>query len=758
MMSGNGCISCRNELRVGAKFCPKCGATQVAVGAPTPPGTTPFTPLVPVVQQPMTVPIQATEDLGVLHQQFHQLPVDGTGRKKSKWPMLLVGTLLVGAVGALAWFFLLAPRGGASSPEEAVRKFAEAVAGDDPLLIVDAVAPSEVEGVAELLEVLQARFGEQVLPTDGEPAGIDFNFQLDDVTVIEESDNAALMEISGSVTIDKSALTGPLGDVLDDTLEIDLGEISDRLDDEFGIDAITVAAVKEDGGWYVSPYMTAANFVTLAAELPEGELDRAGEAVERAAENPTEAVETMIEALGDFDVEQLSTVVSPGVTRLLLVYQDAFDELVDEIHNQNISVTDIDVEPSEIDSDHLALDSLHLVAGDLETSDEVTIKDDCVTTVDFDGNDDKSCLYEGLEADLAYDGIVFVTSSVDGGVVVDPVASLSAILADFIQNVDSKQLFDALDLEVLDTPQKIAIGKEYEVSFKDRPYAVLEYQPTQDELYDVSVFGDYSDSFEVSQDLLNNPFGDDDAASTESGTAWWTSDGQPVRLVVEGPKGDCGPVFCEYEEGDGATVVVGHATSQHIGGVFTNLTSDLNPGAGYRFDFDVTEFTAASLNPEPSDLRINLYNVDTGDYAYAESLEPGHYEMHVWNDSDRRIEFRIRPEQLDQANDQAVEVVAATGVFDPVLLDLGTYASAVGQFAPGAYVTVQVSPQDGQDIVLYVTSDNDDFCGSGIDSEVGGGMEWCTTQVGSNGEIFVEVVPYGDSDGYGTILVEIYPA
>lgn len=289
------------EPQVGtARFCGTCGASLAASESES--ATAP--PTGPPVAVRSATPAQPPDQ-----------PVAG----QLAW--IVAGVLAIGAIGALGWFVFFGEGGsGAATPEDAVIEFFEAVNGDDPLRILQSVAPSEVDATTELLETLRDRAAGRALFTlaPGD-SSIEFGVDLTRANTAEQADDAALVAIEADLAVSGIEAPGPLDLVVPDSFELDLG----RLLGAAGVDELLVGTVREGGGWYVSPVLTAATLARDAAGLPMVDLDTFDGTLEQAITDAGDAIEATIDAADGLGSEVLATVLAAVFGQLLDVIDDA---------------------------------------------------------------------------------------------------------------------------------------------------------------------------------------------------------------------------------------------------------------------------------------------------------------------------------------------------------------------------------------------------------------------------------------------------
>ena len=174
--------------------------------------------------------------------------------------------------------------GGADSPEEAVREFADAVEREDVLGMIDVALPEEVTALRAVFEdatnevervgILDESFSLAAV------AGIDIT--LPGLTLTTESigaDLAVVTATGGIVNATFDPTVFPLGSVVREVLGDDLAtsQLSQPLS---GSDpSVMLATVARDGRWYVSLGFTVAEYARVAAGAefpPPATIERVG--------------------------------------------------------------------------------------------------------------------------------------------------------------------------------------------------------------------------------------------------------------------------------------------------------------------------------------------------------------------------------------------------------------------------------------------------------------------------------------------------
>jgi hypothetical protein len=257
-----------------------------------------------------------------------------------------LGVVTLLTVGAVAVQALVGGGGdGANSPEAAVARLVDAVAAEDPVAAVAALAPDEVQSLGDLVTEIEDRAQDEGLAAEGDTfAGIDLTADDMEYEVDELGDGVARVTITD----------GTLGYSFDpDQLSeqsrrlVDAGDSEGELDisDEaggFGEDAFLVA-VRRGGSWYVSLAYTLAEYVVDGLDLPEADFDAEPD-LRDPAPDPEAAVIDLVEALGQGDAREIAAGLPEDEWRVLVPYEDALSELLEGSDGEGL---DADLEVTE---------------------------------------------------------------------------------------------------------------------------------------------------------------------------------------------------------------------------------------------------------------------------------------------------------------------------------------------------------------------------------------------------------------------------
>jgi hypothetical protein len=269
----------------------------------------------------------ALEDLT----QHDILPQMEPARRPVEGPRIIalwVGIVALLAGGLFGAVYLAGEDAG--TPEEAVQRMFDAIADEDALGVLEAVAPSERgpyrDSLPDMVDELK-RLG--ILADDASLAkvkGVDLEFRDLRFTSKELGDGVSTVTIAGGTASYRVVPRElPLGDFITDLIGEDL-----PAEPQTGSDPVTtddpeserIVTVKEDGSWYVSLHYSIAESMRLAAEAP---LPKFGHGLQAKGEStPEKAVEAFLRASLGLDVQRAIELLPPDEARALRDYAPLF--------------------------------------------------------------------------------------------------------------------------------------------------------------------------------------------------------------------------------------------------------------------------------------------------------------------------------------------------------------------------------------------------------------------------------------------------
>ncbi|MCZ7537018.1 MAG: hypothetical protein M5T61_14690 [Acidimicrobiia bacterium] len=250
-------------------------------------------------------------------------------RRHAAWSILAAaGAAALAGVGALAITALVGD-GGASSPEAAVQRLADAVSAEDPLAAAGALAPGEVRTLSRTLDAAGHRAADlDLVATAGAPlAGVDLDVR--DLALATEDlapGYAKVVVLDGSLTAETNA--AEMSDLLrragvhDSAASVEAAELRQRDIQPF------LMAVESGDGWYVSVAYTALEYLRVLNDLPAPDYGSGLAALSSlGASSPEDAARQMVSGVADSDWDAVFSLIPPGEIALY-DYREALGELL----------------------------------------------------------------------------------------------------------------------------------------------------------------------------------------------------------------------------------------------------------------------------------------------------------------------------------------------------------------------------------------------------------------------------------------------
>lgn len=714
------------------------------------------------------------------------LSSDGRHRRRASSLAVMLrsaGVMLGLAAGVGVLLIALGKAGGvsasgASGPQAAVEQLVEAANSEDLLGVAAALAPDEIPDLDGLVEQLQLAADEAGVSGFDSGDGVNLELTLGDVDVLEEGDNAAIVEFTLEGTLDSTALDGPLGQLLPDVLDFSTDDLLDDFEDS-AITDIFLVTVQVDGEWYVSPMLTAGEYAVRAMNLLPGDYDFIGEEPVVGAPTGEDALTALLAGVADLDVDDVAEVVGPGEARFLSVFEDAIDDLLFDVEPGLFTNLEVDARPEDDGRVRLGEASFTMSYYDdwdgYTKSWDIEVDDDCLTVYDYDYGDRERACVSRIQPfyEMSDGGLVFSTVGEEGQVRIDLMATVARLGVDILAEVDWADVIASTDLarygsaEAVEVPAEGAV--DVPVVFDGVASHVFEFAAEPGVEYSVDVSGEYGDWEMYSID-------DDGEWDEEWGTLWSTDAPARARVVVTSNE-RCNDYYCEYDGTGEATLRVGLV--EHQATAFPlDVNGSIEAGETVIIDFEVpadqfvqldVSGTAGAGGPDlaggavtdaawvaeetgPSGdvyLEWDLMGTDAaGDWIYPSlpSLPAGSYELTITNyDADATFTVTSRetePEGFGGAASTTVNLDSGARRVD-------------GTTAANEWFEITATPSSGQDVVLVVYGSSGEVICS-ADNEWAGYSETCGASADASGTFQAEVVPYDSSSSYGDVVVDYY--
>jgi len=379
--------------------------------------------------------------------------------------------VLIGG-GVAAYVLVLSKLGGAATPEAAATGFVQSLAAKDLLATYGMLSPAEVgslsdathgatssEAPQETQDAMTALLDSVTITVDNLATTAD---EIDEgLTKVEITDGTltvdgdpdeiadAVMDLARSYSDQFPAGESVLGTDLEgsraelvDTLTEELPYSVDLADD-LAVDgeAPFVMTVQEGGHWYVSPLMTAGEYVTVLAHLERGEMPDPADRVRSAS--PVEAAAAYSEALAaldELDVDPLIATLPTAERRFVSVYVAGW---LSDVRDQMDGSVSIDSTASDFALLDQERGRARVVATDVGYDIDVdgeggsfSFDGDCFAVSAESGEDFEACLSDlPLAASLGFDELPLVTVQEDGGWYVSLIETSASIGSTMSENL-----------------------------------------------------------------------------------------------------------------------------------------------------------------------------------------------------------------------------------------------------------------------------------------------------------------------------------
>jgi hypothetical protein len=342
---------------------------------------------------------------------------DEADELRARRPRRRFGSLITAAgVAALLMVGMLAVtsfvgHGGATSPEEAVKRLADAMSHEDPLAAADVIAPSEVRSLHTTLNSAEQRAAElKLVENAGAPlSGVDFS--VDDLQLsaqpladgyVKVVVNQGTLHASTHTTKFSPLMQKALRNSTDNSADFDLAALASS--NEL---PTFVVAVREDGHWYVSAAYTVLEYIReanhLTAPVDFGSGVRAMSTL--GADTPEAAVQQGLQALSANDWDKAFSVVTPDE----IPFYD-YRQVLDEAFRQDNVRTKFNIAKLDTTADvhgDTATVTVH-ASGKTESGGDWRLDGGCITTPEQGYGSDY--YFSSSAGVLCYDGARVPTS------------------------------------------------------------------------------------------------------------------------------------------------------------------------------------------------------------------------------------------------------------------------------------------------------------------------------------------------------------
>ncbi len=578
----------------------------------------------------------------------------------------------VGAVAAAGVGFLVVRAttgdggGGADDPEAAVVSLAEAFEAEDPVAALAVMNPDEVEALGDLYESAASRAEALGFAPEAKTlAGIEVELTSTTYEVDEVGEDLARVTIGGKADIDltRSSLADRTASVVeqagraeDDEDGYESGRSTVTADDltldgDEGPVEPFVMVVERDGGWYVSPLYTAAQYVvdTQGLSAPELPTPEAG----TGAESPEDAVRDLLVAAGTLDGAATGDLVDGEGGAAVRTYQGALERWVTDAAGEDTSA---EVETLETEVTEREDGGSRVVVTALEGTVTWTEDDEeQVRTVSWDGeclsvtepsdmDDEESsdpafCLTESWRA-VGVDELAVVVAE-DDGWRVDPLATVTDYARAMLPELTEEMVLRGVGYpEVAEPVGAVTIGEPTSVELNDAGFAVLTLEVEAGRPFTVSADASGDEGDEGDGDLdafLITPEGEYESAyslvePSESGE---------YRLVVGSDTWAAATVEVNVSEVTREPLTLGATVDGAIDGPgdVVEYEVELEADLAYEVTFSSTTLDLMVLDPEG--LSVDLVeSTDTTSTFDADSA--GQYRLRVDGGFDEETgSFRI---------------------------------------------------------------------------------------------------------------------
>jgi hypothetical protein len=372
-------------------------------------------------------PVTTDESIATTHEILG--PV---GTRRIRTPVFVIGLVAVLGVLLLMGDAIFFGDDGASSPEGAVQRLADAVTTEDMVGALSAMAPDEVRAIATTYTTAADKARELGVTGQGTFSWVDLNIDGLRLKTEQLGPDVARVSIAGG-KLTAQTHTDQLGDKAKELGGSGLQKFATHAkpatvqasdlkwrpsgDDGPKRDPFLVA-VRRDGGWYVSPFYTAAEYLmaNAASTIPRpdyGEIKPGP-----AAPTPSAAVQQLVGAINDRNVDHGIESLSAGEWAVLRTYRGAIEKVigdaVKDATDGDFHIDDVKLTEKKLDDARavvtIASFRAHAMTSTSDTSETSGMSDSSGTSNTFDSSgtadtaDPTGTTAAKERVDVSYDG------------------------------------------------------------------------------------------------------------------------------------------------------------------------------------------------------------------------------------------------------------------------------------------------------------------------------------------------------------------
>jgi hypothetical protein len=630
--------------------------------------------------------------------------------------MVVVAGLLATAVVGTLVFRSISQSGGAGDPESAVQRLADAVTAEDPVAAIAALDPSEVRTLGQFYKDTQTQAEKLGLTEDDKAfGGVDLRLEGLEYEVEKLGDDVAKVTVTdGELHWDvETEDFGPLvrdgvdEDQYDDSGSVDQKELRYQRDGDDTDRDPFIMVVKRNGGWYVSPFFTLAEYVVDIGGFQKGDFDEEMKG-KATAESPEDAVRDLADAVEKVDAGEVIDVLASDAD-VLRAYRgaitEAFETSLADCEDDCATDVEVSIDELELSSETVGADSAKVTITKASGSATYTDEDGdpaesafdydgtCITVTDKGDTEEPACFDEQTER-FGLDATFLMAVKEDGRWAVSPVATYLEYGRLVVESLDDNLMRRVAGTQAeVEDKEKVEFGQAFDAELNDAGWAVysIELEAGTEvavEIDDSSLEDDSATAILFDED--DDQVGYDDVVTIEE-------DGTYTLLVLR-----------DTYAAATVEVTVGEVPSEPIE-VGTPVTGEVGEGevVDYTFEGKAGDVVAISLDTE--DLGLAVFDPD-GEELYPDFDEP--YELET--DGTYRIRVSGRFDTPSGEFTLLVEPPPAftvdgevpTGPITGSLAFIADYSSYEVEVRADQKVTVTVTPDAALDAGLNVYSDN----------------------------------------------------